>query len=135
MRYTPAMLALTSLPPLVLVMAGGACGAALRYAAGRWTTAHLPAGLPWATWGVNIVGGLLMGALAGWLARADSAVQPFNLLLGVGLLGGFTTFSAFSLELYLMIVRGDALLALAYAIASVAGSVLALTAGVALVRA
>ncbi len=127
---------LAALPPLVLVMAGGATGAALRYLVGQWTLATLGPGLPFGTWAVNILGGLAMGLLAGTLARlASGGSEPLRLLLGVGVLGGFTTFSAFSLELVNMIARGDILLAAAYAVSSVAGSIVALYAGLMLARA
>ncbi|QYE36856.1 fluoride efflux transporter CrcB [Polymorphobacter sp. PAMC 29334] len=122
------------MPPLVLVMSGGAIGAALRYLVGLWAYQNLGAGLPFGTWAVNIIGGLAMGLLAGSLSRTNSG-EPLRLLLGVGVLGGFTTFSAFSLETFNMIVRGDGLLAAAYAVSSVAGSVVALYAGVMLARA
>ena len=129
------MNALAAFPPLVLVMSGGAAGAGLRYLVGRWTLVTLGAGLPFGTWTVNIAGGFAMGLLVGFLARASSGGEPLRLLLGVGVLGGFTTFSAFSLEAFGMIVRGDAALAAAYAVSSVAGSIIALYAGVMLARA
>lgn len=132
--YTPAMPAFAALPPLVLVMVGGAIGAGFRFAVGRWTLATLGPGLPFGTWAVNILGGLLMGLLAGWLATRSTPDEPIRLLLGVGVLGGFTTFSAFSLELVEMVLRGDVGLAGAYAISSVAGSMLALFAGIYLSR-
>ncbi|MGI4880787.1 MAG: CrcB family protein [Janthinobacterium lividum] len=120
-------------------MFGGAIGAAMRYLFGRWTLINFGAGLPFGTWGVNILGGLAMGLLAGWLARTGGeghgSSEPLRLLLGVGVLGGFTTFSAFSLELLNMIARGDIVLGAAYAVSSVAGSVVALLAGVMLMRA
>ena len=125
---------IAALPPLALVMIGGGIGAGLRFAVGRWSAATLGTGLPFATWGVNIVGGLAMGLLVGMLAGRDDG-EPLRLLLGVGVLGGFTTFSAFSLEMVEMIVRGDVALAAAYAVSSVAGSIVALWAGALLVRA
>ena len=128
------MPAVTALPPLLLVACGGAVGACLRYLVGVWTQANLGPGLPFATWSVNIAGGFAMGLLAGWLARADGG-DELRLLLGVGVLGSFTTFSAFSLEVFTMINRNEIGLAAAYAVSSVAGSVLALMAGVWLVRA
>jgi CrcB protein len=133
------MPSINALPPLLLVATGGALGACLRYGVGRWALATLGPDFPWGTWGVNIIGGMAMGLLAGMLARIDAANvtgggEGLRLLLGVGVLGGFTTFSAFSLELYTMITRGEALLAGAYAVSSVAGSVVALLAGVWLAR-
>jgi CrcB protein len=125
---------INSLPPLLLVAVGGGAGACLRYAVGRWALGVFGPDFPWGTWGVNIIGGMAMGFLAGMLARIDAGGEGLRLLLGVGLLGGFTTFSAFSLELYTMITRGEALLAGAYAVSSVAGSVVALLAGVWLAR-
>ena len=125
---------LTALPPLILVMSGGAVGAGLRYLVGLWAFDNLGPGLPFGTWTVNILGGLAMGLLAGTLSKINGG-EPLRLLIGVGVLGGFTTFSAFSLELFNMVIRGDAVLAGAYAVSSVAGSVVALYAGVALARA
>jgi fluoride exporter len=103
---------------LLLVMLGGAVGAGARHLVGRLTLALLGPGYPWGTLAVNLIGGLAMG-----------------LLLGVGLLGGFTTFSAFSLDIVTMIERGQAAAAIGYALVSVIGSVLALFAGLQLVRA
>ena len=85
---------------LFLVMGGGAVGAGLRYQLGRFA-GHMAPGAtwPWATFAANLIGGFAMGLLAGWLARASPiSGEPVRLLLGVGVLGGFTTFSAFSLE-------------------------------------
>ena len=76
-----------------------------------------------------------MGLLAGWLTRIDAGGEDLRLLLGVGVLGGFTTFSAFSLEVFTMINRNEIGLAAAYAVSSVAGGVLALMTGVWLARA
>ena len=120
-------------PPLLLVMAGGALGAGARHMVGRWTIAAFGPGWPWGTLGVNLLGGLLMGVLAGTLARSG-ANEPARLLVGVGLLGGFTTFSAFSLDAVLMMERGDWGAALAYVLVSILGSILALAGGLALVR-
>ena len=82
----------------------------------------------------NVTGGLLMGVLAGVLARSNFVDEPWRLLLGVGLLGGFTTFSAFSLEVLNMIERSEWGIALIYALVSVVGSVLALFVGLMAVR-
>ncbi len=117
----------------LLVMMGGAVGAALRYEAGRLVTMLTAPGFPWATLVVNVVGGFCMGLLAAGLARM-SVGEPWRLLLGVGVLGGFTTFSAFSLETVLMIERGQMMLALAYVLASVVGAILALFVGISVLR-
>lgn len=131
---------LSSTAALLNVAVGGAFGAALRYQLGRAMTGWLgPAAMtafPWATLAVNAIGSLLMGFLAGWLAlRGGAAGEQLRLLLGVGLLGGFTTFSAFSLELVLLIERGQLALAALHALLSVALGVCGLFAGLALMRA
>lgn len=118
----------------LLVALGGATGAVLRYLWGRLMLLSFGPALPLGTLGANIIGGFLMGMLAGLLWRLPTAQEPLRLLLGVGLLGGFTTFSAFSLEIYEMILRGDALAALAYALLSVTASVLALWVGIWVMR-
>ena len=74
---------------------------------------------PRATLAANVIGSLAMGMLAGWLAKYGSGGEAYRLMLGVGLLGGFTTFSAFSLELMLLIERGQAGSAFAYGAVSV----------------
>ncbi|WP_426169172.1 fluoride efflux transporter CrcB [Sandarakinorhabdus sp. DWP1-3-1] len=125
---------LSSVPPLLLVAIGGGIGSMLRYLVGRWALVNFGTNFPAGTWAVNIAGGLLMGLLVGWLARVDEGGEQLRLLLGVGVLGGFTTFSAFSLELFAMINRGDIGLAAAYAVSSVAGSVLAVMTGVYVMR-
>lgn len=123
------------MPPLFLVMLGGAIGAGFRYQIGAIALARLGPAFPWGTWLVNLVGGLLMGVLAGALARFTPAEgEPLRLFLGVGILGGFTTFSSFSLEAFNMLARGDYALAGAYAVSSVAGSIVALTLGLLAMR-
>lgn len=122
----------------LLVAAGGAAGAMARYAVGL-AVIRLGPGLAWpvGTLTINVVGGLLMGLLAGWIAlRAGAGVdhERLRLLLGVGLLGGFTTFSAFSLEIALLIERRQLGLAAAYVGLSVVLSVAALFAGLMIAR-
>lgn len=95
---------------------------------------HLGSAFPWGTLIVNVTGGLLAGVLAGVLARLQGGEQLL-LLLGVGLLGGFTTFSAFSVEVADMIQRGQFGTAAGYAALSVAASVAALFSGLLAVRA
>jgi CrcB protein len=122
------------MPNLLLVMLGGAIGAGLRHLAGMVALAKAGPGFPWGTLFVNLAGGLAMGLLAGWFVRAGGNEQ-MRLFLAVGLLGGFTTFSAFSLETWLMIERGQIALAALYVAASVIGSVLLLVAGLFVMRA
>ncbi len=86
-------------------------------------------GWPWGTFAANVIGGLAMGLLVGWLAARGQADGNLRLLLGVGLLGGFTTFSAFSLEMAMMAQRGQAGLAAAYAAMSVLLALAALFGG------
>ncbi|MFL0417728.1 fluoride efflux transporter CrcB [Sphingomonas sp. 179-I 2A4 NHS] len=118
---------------LFLVMAGGAVGAGLRHLVGRAALAALGPAWPWGTLTVNIVGGLVMGVLAGSLSRVSDG-EAWRLLLGVGVLGGFTTFSAFSLDAVLMIQRGEIAAMLAYVILSVFGAIGALALGLGLTR-
>ncbi|HST35620.1 MAG TPA: fluoride efflux transporter CrcB [Allosphingosinicella sp.] len=119
---------------LLLVMLGGAIGAGLRHLVGMATLAWAGPGFPWGTLIVNLTGGLAIGLLAGWLARSGGSEQ-MRLFAAVGVLGGFTTFSAFSLETWLMLERGQLGLAAIYVATSVAGSVLLLFAGLAAMRA
>lgn len=119
----------------LIVMLGGACGALARYHLGRLAMNLAGPGFPWGTLAANLIGGFAMGLLAGWLARFSAqGSEQMRLLLGVGVLGGFTTFSAFSLETVLMIQRGQHGLAALYVIGSVAGAVLALMFGLIVVR-
>jgi CrcB protein len=114
-------------------MIGGALGAGARHLVGATMLARLGPGFPWWTLTVNIVGGLLMGLLVGILVKTGGSEQ-LRLLLGVGVLGGFTTFSAFSLEAWMMIERGQLAVAVGYAGASLIGSVVALGLGLWLTR-
>ena len=134
---------MSTIPPLLAtlnVAVGGAVGAALRYQVGRSLTAWLgPAtvgAFPWATLSVNVIGSLAMGLLFGWLARdgGGGGSEQTRLLIGVGLLGGFTTFSAFSLELMVLIERGQAMTGLAYAALSVLAGLIALYIGLIIMR-
>ncbi|MBK5264604.1 MAG: CrcB family protein, partial [Alphaproteobacteria bacterium] len=91
----------------LLVMAGGAVGAACRYQLGRLMTHMMGPGYPWGTLAANMLGGLAMGLLVGILARFVDGGEQIRLIVAVGVLGGFTTFSAFSLEVVLMLERGQ----------------------------
>jgi CrcB protein len=115
---------------LLYVGLGGALGAMARYLVGAQAGRAFGAGWPYGTFVVNVLGGLLMGLLAGVLAQRGGADQErWRLLLGVGVLGGFTTFSAFSMDLALMLEKRAIGAAALYATASVALSTLALFAG------
>ncbi|MBB5684369.1 fluoride efflux transporter CrcB [Sphingobium boeckii] len=119
---------------LFLVMLGGALGSGARFGVGRLTLAHFGPGYPWGTLAVNLIGGLLMGFLVGLLARIAQPEQSYFLFIGTGILGGFTTFSAFSLDAVTMIQRGAISAAALYALVSVIGSIATLFAGLAAAR-
>ena len=117
--------------PFLQVALGGAAGATARYAVYRAIPWHGP-GFPVATGVVNVAGSLLMGLLAAFMAhRWNSHYAP---LLLTGVLGGFTTFSAFSLDAFTLYERGQTGAALTYVVASVVLSLTALVAGLALGR-
>jgi CrcB protein len=121
------------------VFAGGGAGAVLRYEVGRgltgWLGAQAVTAFPWATLTVNVVGSLAMGLLAGFLARHGGASgEALRLLIGVGLLGGFTTFSSFSLELMLLIERGQPGLAFLDGVVSVLAGLTGLYLGLIVMR-
>ncbi|KPP88106.1 MAG: fluoride efflux transporter CrcB [Erythrobacter sp.] len=128
----------TPLLASLLVMAGGAIGALARYQLGRAVVQALGpvqvAAFPWATLAANVIGCGLMGLLFGWLARLGGSGETLRLLLGVGLLGGFTTFSAFGLEMLQLIERGATGVALVYAGFSIAAGLAALWLGLAIMR-
>lgn len=119
------------LPASLAVAAGGALGAWLRFFAGRLIGMG---SFPVATLLINIGGSFAMGLLAGWLADKGNNGETWRLLLGVGLLGGFTTFSAFSLEMVTLAQRGAMGAAALYLVLSVAGGIVGLLIGLMLSR-
>ena len=121
---------------LLIVAAGGALGAVARYGIGLGAVRLFPAAQwPWGTLAVNVVGGLRMGLLAGWLAfRGGLLGESLRLFAAVGVLGGFTTFSAFSRETALMIERRQLAMAGGYVAASVILSIAALFLGLMVAR-
>jgi CrcB protein len=104
---------------IAAVSLGAVVGSLARWSAGVWLNARW-AGFPLGTLFVNCVGGLLIGMLLFWLERSPN--ELLRLLLVTGLLGGFTTFSAFSVESLIMLQRGELLLALAHTMAHVIGA-------------
>jgi CrcB protein len=131
----------------LLVASGGAVGAWARYLVGRATNAILgpvrATDFPWATLTCNVAGSLFMGLLVGWLARhgaqggdwgGDWGGEHWRLLLGVGVLGGFTTFSAFSMECAMLVERGVLGMAAGYVALSLIASFAGLFAGLWLMR-
>lgn len=120
---------------LLLIAAGGAIGAVSRHLTGQAFLRMAGPDWPYGTFAVNVIGGLLMGGFIGWLAQAGRAdANELRAFFAVGILGGFTTFSAFSLDVVVMIERrayGDAI---GYVLASVILAILALFAGLMLAR-
>jgi len=118
----------------VLVFIGGGLGATLRHLVNLTCARCMAPGFPWGTFIINITGSTVMGLIAGYLAFKGEASQPWRLFLMTGVLGGYTTFSAFSLDTALLYERGELGLALAYVLGSVAISIAGLFAGLAVVR-
>lgn len=115
------------------VMVGGAIGAGARHLVGQAMLARLGPGFPWWTLSINIAGSLLMGLLIGILARSGGS-ETTRLFFGVGVLGGFTTFSSFSMEFWLLFERDQTGQAIFYVLASVIGAVLACGLGIFVMR-
>ncbi len=118
----------------LIVAAGGALGAVGRYLVTTGTAALLGGGFPYGTLVVNVAGSFLLGALVELLALVWSPPHEMRIFLVTGFLGAFTTFSAFSLDVITQFERGNNTLAVLYVVASVALSVLALVAGLRLMR-
>lgn len=119
---------------LLYVALGGAVGASLRHLLGVASIKTFGPGFPYGTFLANIIGGFLMGLLVGWLAHKISGGENLRLFLGVGLLGGFTTFSAFSLDAFLMYERKAYGLIVGYISGSVIVSITALMVGLMIAR-
>jgi len=119
---------------LLLVGAGGAIGSIARWLIQRWTSLYYPHQFPWATVSINLVGCFLIGIFWGMSFRGFNANEHWKLFLMTGLCGGFTTFSAFSLE-SIGLIREQRIMAFTlYAAASVAGGILATYIGMKLTR-
>ncbi len=118
----------------LLVFVGGGLGASLRHFINVTSARCMGTGFPWGTFIINITGSTVMGLIAGYLAFRGEASQPWRLFLMTGILGGYTTFSAYSLDAALLYERGELGLAALYVIGSVVLSIAGLFAGLALVR-
>jgi CrcB protein len=118
----------------LLVFVGGGLGASLRHTVNITCARCMGLSFPWGTFIINISGSIVMGLIAGYLAFKGEASQPWRLFVMTGILGGYTTFSAFSLDTALLYERGEIGLALLYVLGSVVLSIAGLFAGLALVR-
>lgn len=119
---------------LLLVALGGAFGAGTRHLVNLAALRFAGPGFPWGTAVINVAGSFAMGLFVGWMAARAHASNELRLFVATGVLGGFTTFSAFSLDFVTLYERGAFAAAFGYAGASVALSILALFAGLALMR-
>jgi CrcB protein len=118
----------------LIVFLGGGIGAALRHGVNLISARWFGTALPWHTLIENVTGSLAMGLLAGYFALKAEPSQHWRLFLATGVLGGYTTFSAFSLDAVLLYERGEPGQAALYVLASVALAIAGLFAGLALIR-
>ena len=119
----------------IVVFLGGGLGAALRHGINIGVARLFGGGFPYATFFINVSGSFVMGLIAAWFAFKGDASQHWRLFLTTGILGGYTTFSTFSLDAALLYERGQIALAATYVIGSVVLGIVGLFAGLAIVRA
>jgi CrcB protein len=119
---------------LLIVFLGSGFGGAARHFFNVWVTRLAGYDFPIGVLAINVLGSLAIGAVAGWFAFKSAAPQDLRLFLTTGVIGGFTTFSAFSLDAVLLYERGQYALAVAYILGSVALSIGALMAAMNLMR-
>ncbi|MHA6685467.1 fluoride efflux transporter CrcB [Mesorhizobium sp. A556] len=119
---------------LLLVAAGGAIGAGLRHLANLGTLRLVGPNFPWGTMAINIVGSFVMGLFIALLGRRFGGSNELRMFVATGILGGFTTFSSFSLDFATLWERGTPLPAMGYALASVIGAIVAVFLGLWLAR-
>jgi len=119
----------------LLVFIGAGLGGLMRHFLNLWITALANSGFPYGILAINVIGSTAMGLVAGWLSLRGEVLPDVRLFLATGILGGFTTFSAFSLDTALLMERGETLAAAAYVVGSVALSVLGLFLGLWAMRA
>ena len=118
----------------LLVFVGGGLGSCLRHAVNVICPRLLGNHFPYHTFIINITGSTIMGLIAGYLAFKGDAAQSWRLFVMTGVLGGYTTFSAFSLDAGLLYERGELGLAALYVLGSVLLSIIGLFAGLAIIR-
>jgi len=118
----------------LMVFIGGGIGAMVRHGLNLVTVQALGNHFPYATFFINITGSLTMGLVAGYFAFKGDASQHWRLFITTGILGGYTTFSTFSLDAVLLYERGETSLAALYVVGSVVLAVAGLFAGLALMR-
>ena len=118
----------------LIVFLGGGMGAAARHGVNLLVARLIGPGYPFGTFGINVLGSFLMGVIAEYFALKSGLPQPLRLLLTTGILGGFTTFSTFSLESALLVERDQFAAAGIYVAASIVVGIGALFAGLAVVR-
>lgn len=123
-----------ALQSVLIVFLGAGVGGALRHGVNLAALKLLGASFPYGTLAVNVAGSLAMGLLVEWFALKADPGQHWRLFLTTGVLGGFTTFSAFSLDTALLLQRGETVLAAVYALGSVAASLGGLFLGMMAVR-
>jgi CrcB protein len=119
---------------MLLVALGGALGSVCRYLVGQWSLRLFGPAFPWGTLIVNVSGSFAIGLIAELIARRLDASPEMRLLLITGFLGGFTTFSAFSLDVISLVERSATVVGITYVVASVVVSLAAVFAGLALGR-
>lgn len=119
---------------LLIVGLGGGLGAIARYLVGRLSVSAFGPSFPWGTFAVNVIGGFAMGLLVGWMAFKVTGGENLRLFLGVGVLGGFTTFSSFSIEALQMMERKAYITAFGYISGSVICAIFAVFIGLMIAR-
>ena len=118
----------------LIIFIGAGAGGAVRHGVNVASLRFFGSGFPFGTLTVNVAGSLGMGLLVGWFALRAEASQPWRLFLTTGVLGGFTTFSTFSLDVALLCERGQAGTAALYVVLSVGVALLGLFAGLFIIR-
>ena len=119
----------------IIVFLGAGLGGLMRHVMNAWVTSLMGAGFPYGIMAINILGSTAMGLVAGWFAFRGAGLGDLRLFLATGILGGFTTFSAFSLDAALLIERGETVAAATYVVCSVVLSVIGLFLGLWFMRA